>query len=41
MPELVAADIIGHEITTMSYGVYAGDVSFATKAEAINNCATR
>jgi len=35
VPEFVAADIIGHEITTMSYGLYAGNVSLATKAEAI------
>jgi integrase len=35
VPEATAADILGHDITTMSYGVYAGDVSLATKAEAI------
>ena len=35
VPEATAADILGHDIVTMSYGVYAGDVSLATKAEAI------
>jgi integrase len=35
VPEATAADILGHEIATMSYGVYAGDVSLVTKADAI------
>jgi integrase len=35
VPEFVAADILGHEIATMSYGTYAGDVDLATKAKAI------
>ncbi len=35
VPEFVAADILGHEIATLSYGLYAGDVSLATKARAI------
>jgi len=35
VPEATAADILGHDIATMSYGVYAGNVSLATKAEAI------
>ena len=35
VPEATAADILGHEIATMSYGVYAGNVSLATKAKAI------
>lgn len=33
--EVVAADILGHEIRTMSYGVYAGSVDFNLKREAI------
>jgi len=35
VPEATAADLLGHDIPTMSYGVYAGGVSLATKAEAI------
>jgi integrase len=35
VPEATAADILGHEIATMSYGLYVGSVSLETKAEAI------
>jgi integrase len=35
VPEATTADIMGHDIPTMSYGVYAGNVSLATKATAI------
>ncbi len=29
MPENVVADIVGHEKTTMTYGLYSGGVSIA------------
>lgn len=32
-PEPIAADILGHEIATMSYGVYSTGSSLATRAE--------
>lgn len=35
IPEGVAADIIGHEKTTMTYGLYSGGASLATKREAL------
>ncbi len=35
VPENVVADIVGHEKTTMTYGLYSGGVSLAVKAEAL------
>lgn len=35
VPEGAAADIIGHEKKTMTYGLYSGGSSLAVKAEAI------
>lgn len=35
VPENVAADILGHEKPTMTYGHYSGGASLATKAEAV------
>ena len=35
VPEGVAADIVGHEKQTMTYGVYSGGSSLAQKADAI------
>jgi integrase len=35
VPEATAADILGHDIATMSYGLYASNVSLTTKVEAI------
>jgi integrase len=32
-PEPIAADILGHEIETMSYGVYAGGTDMATRRQ--------
>ncbi len=34
VPENVVADIVGHEKTTMTYGLYSGGVSLAVKREA-------
>ncbi len=39
VPEATAADLLGHEIATMSYGLYAGNVSLATKRDAIEKLA--
>lgn len=36
VPENVAADIIGHDKPTMTYGLYSGGASLATKREAID-----
>lgn len=36
VPENVAADIIGHDKPSMTYGLYSGGASLAVKAEAIN-----
>ena len=33
--ENVVADIVGHEKTTMTYGLYSGGVSLAVKREAL------
>ncbi len=35
-PENVVADIVGHEKTTMTYGLYSGGVSLAVKREALD-----
>ena len=35
VPEGVAADIVGHEKQTMTYGVYSGGSSLAQKVNAI------
>ena len=35
VPENVVADIVGHEKTTMTYGLYSGGVSLAVKGEAL------
>ena len=37
MPENVVADIVGHEKTTMNYGLYSGGLSLAVKQEALAN----
>lgn len=37
--EVIAADLLGHEIRTMSYGVYAGSVDPRVKREAIEKLA--
>ncbi len=38
-PENVVADIVGHEKTTMTYGLYSGGVSLAVKREALDKLA--
>ena len=35
LPENVVADIVGHEKTTMTYGLYSGGVSLGVKREAL------
>jgi integrase len=35
VPENVVADIVGHEKTTMTYGLYSGGVSLAVKRDAL------
>ena len=35
VPEHVTADLVGHEIPTMTYGLYAGGVSLQVKADAL------
>ncbi len=37
IPEAVSARIVGHEIQTMTYGVYSGGAPFEVKKEAIEN----
>ena len=39
VPENVVADIVGHEKTTMTYGLYSGGVSLAVKREALEKLA--
>ena len=39
VPENVVADIVGHEKTTMTYGLYSGGVSLAVKREALDKLA--
>ncbi len=36
VPENVVADIVGHEKTTMTYGLYSGGLSLAVKREALD-----
>lgn len=36
VPEFITADIVGHEIQTMTYGLYKGDTSLDVKKDAIN-----
>jgi integrase len=36
IPENIAARIVGHEFSTMTYGLYSGGVSLEVKQEAIN-----
>jgi len=36
VPENVVADIVGHEKTTMTYGLYSGGLSMGVKFEALN-----
>ena len=36
VPENVVADIVGHEKTTLTYGLYSGGLSLAVKHEALN-----
>ncbi|MDH4562145.1 tyrosine-type recombinase/integrase [Pseudomonas sp. BN411] len=36
IPENIAADILGHKKTTMSYGLYSGGTSLAARLDAIN-----
>lgn len=33
IPESQAALIVGHDLDTMTYGLYGNDISFARKAE--------
>ena len=35
VPENVVANIVGHEKTTMTYGLYSGGLSLAVKREAL------
>ena len=35
MPEGTVQDIVGHEKTTMTYGLYSGGLSLAVKREAL------
>ncbi|MCH8112248.1 MAG: tyrosine-type recombinase/integrase [Proteobacteria bacterium] len=35
VPENVSADILGHEKTTMTYGLYSGGVSLEVKRKAL------
>ena len=37
--ENVVADIVGHEKTTMTYGLYSGGLSLAVKREALDKLA--
>ena len=39
VPENVVADIVGHEKTTMTYGLYSGGLSLVVKHEALNKLA--
>lgn len=34
-PENAVADIVGHEKTTMTYGLYSGGLSLAVKRDAL------
>jgi hypothetical protein len=35
VPESVVASIIGHDVPTMTFGLYSGGVSLAVKREAL------
>ncbi len=39
VPENVGADIVGHEKTTITYGLYSGGLSLAVKRETLNKLA--
>jgi integrase len=39
VPENIVADIVGHEKTTMTYGLYSGGVSLAVKRDALDKLA--
>ncbi len=39
VPENVVADIVGHEKTTMTYGLYSGGTTLAVKREALDKLA--
>ena len=39
VPENVVADIVGHEKTTMTYGLYSGGLSLAVKRDALDKLA--
>ena len=39
VPENVVADIVGHEKTTMTYGLYSGGVSLVVKIKALDKLA--
>ena len=39
VPENVVADIVGHEKTTMTYGLYSGGLSLAVKSDALDKLA--
>ena len=39
VPENVVADIVGHEKTTMTYGLYSGGLSLVVKHEGLNKLA--
>ena len=39
VPENVVADIVGHEKTTMTYGLYSGGLSLVVKSEALDKLA--
>ena len=41
VPETHAARILGHSISTMTYGLYSEDVGFDTKVAAIEKCSYR
>ena len=38
VPEVHAAQIIGHEIETITYGLYGDDIGFPAKVEAMESC---
>jgi integrase len=37
VPENISARLVGHEIQTMTYGLYSGGADFDAKDKAINN----
>ena len=37
VPENVSARLLGHDLNTMSYGLYSGGVSFEVLSEAVEN----